>query len=220
MNSSALRSEGVRATDRRSDLLSVSAMLTRPVSGKLWKAVNSPPQAYYNQGDILSTADPAREFGERLSGVLEERDLTQSSLAEIAQTSQATVWKWLKGKALPEGKYLLRLAIGLRLNAHWLLTGKGSEQLPGDATTGIDQQALGAQIALAEVERAVQAIRARIKQASSKGGAGAISNVEELERQIEEEEEIIEQAAARKVAEPKAGYHPSPSKRPRRVGGS
>lgn len=46
-------------------------------------------------------------------------------LAQLLETSPGTVHPWFARRAMPGGKYMIRLPKILGVDGHWLLTGKG-----------------------------------------------------------------------------------------------
>lgn len=71
-----------------------------------------------------------KNFGDRVGDGIEHAKTNQSELARALKVRPGTVNAWVKGTALPEGKYLLKLPGLLKVNGHWLLTGDGEMTTP------------------------------------------------------------------------------------------
>lgn len=67
------------------------------------------------------------EFADRLESLLEDKQYSQSQLAEKLQISRSTVTGWLRYHKLPDSVLLVRLCEMLEVSADWLLG------LPGNA---------------------------------------------------------------------------------------
>lgn len=71
------------------------------------------------------------EFGERLDKALKLAGLSQNGLAdELTKACEKRVYasvvnRWVKGEAIPEGRYMVKLPTILKVNGHWLLTEEG-----------------------------------------------------------------------------------------------
>lgn len=103
-----------------------------------------------------------KQFWFRLEQALRERDVLASELATKLKTSRATVSEWKVRGSWPTGYVLIQLSKVLRVNIHWLLTGEGTMDAGRDERPG--DEALvqrGVNLALAQVEMAVEDIRAR-----------------------------------------------------------
>lgn len=61
---------------------------------------------------------------------MKERGITQTALAELMGVPQSTVQKWKAG-SVPGGALLALATRVLKLNGHWVLTGKGQVEAPG-----------------------------------------------------------------------------------------
>jgi transcriptional regulator with XRE-family HTH domain len=69
-------------------------------------------------------------FPTRLDSLMKSLGLTQAALAHKAQTSQASIYRYLKQNVKPQPKALLDLAHALGVSPHWLETGQGDKHLP------------------------------------------------------------------------------------------
>jgi transcriptional regulator with XRE-family HTH domain len=74
----------------------------------------------------------------------EKKERTQAAFARMLGTTQQTVQGWLREEgrlSVPDGESLLALATAFRLSGHWLLTGEGPQEAPGEDAIGPYRQA-------------------------------------------------------------------------------
>lgn len=64
-------------------------------------------------------------FFDRFLRICEARGIGPWRLAQLLETSPGTVHPWFARRAMPGGKYMIRLPKILGVDGHWLLTGKG-----------------------------------------------------------------------------------------------
>lgn len=76
-------------------------------------------------------------FSARLKSLMESMGLTQQRLAQLARTSQASIYRYLSGKASPQPRALEELAAALHVSPVWLLTGKGSKHAATDSAAAV-----------------------------------------------------------------------------------
>ena len=75
------------------------------------------------------------DLHERLSEALRLRGMTQRDLAHAIDYSEATISKWVQGRALPPTAALVDVCTALTISADWLLWGgELSEQQPIETT--------------------------------------------------------------------------------------
>lgn len=80
-------------------------------------------------------------LGERIALARKRAKLGQGQLGDaLGGASRSRVSEWEGDKAVPEGRYLLKLPGVLRVNGHWLLTGDGEISLgeSSDATLRLE----------------------------------------------------------------------------------
>lgn len=80
-------------------------------------------------------------FARQLRKAMERNGLSQNELARRlvgtrGPVNPSLVNRWLKGKGLPEGRYILQLPGILGVSADWLLFAKGD--VPGEFEQGVE----------------------------------------------------------------------------------
>jgi transcriptional regulator with XRE-family HTH domain len=94
------------------------------------------------------------DIHKRMMQVVREQGLTQADLVRATGATSPTVTDWFNKGAVPEADKLARVCKALRINGHWLLTGTGPRQAPGEGETQTDLAfALGARAVLTELKR-------------------------------------------------------------------
>lgn len=92
------------------------------------------------------------EINQRLMAIVKEKGLTQADLVRASGATSPAVTDWFNRGAVPDAERLARIAQAIRVNGHWLLTGKGPKTLPGDGTKDLDQAyTQGAQAVVADL---------------------------------------------------------------------
>lgn len=81
----------------------------------------------------------------RIAARMAALGLSQSELARRLGTGQSTVQGWVEAGKLPGTRYLADLPAALECSGHWLLTGEGPIEPPGQTPT------------LAEMEKTIRA---------------------------------------------------------------
>src|ERR687891_1803031 len=115
-------------------------------------------------GDLAAdTRDDHREINRRLMQVIQhaiqQKGMTRREIEHLAQASSPTVSDWFNKGAVPDAVTIARLCRGLRVNAHWVLTGIGPQALPGEGRSDADQAfALGASAVVSDLRDSVSAI--------------------------------------------------------------
>lgn len=110
--------------------------------------------------------DGRSEINKRLMQVILhaiERDgRTRRDIEHMAEASSPTVSDWFHKGAVPDATTIAKLARGLHVNAHWLLTGQGPKAPPGEGRDKADELfALGAAAVLQEHRELLEALETR-----------------------------------------------------------
>ena len=63
----------------------------------------------------------SKEFGERLASLLQKRGMTQKDLAELVNTTEATLSRYVSGDREPKADMLANLATALNTTSDYLL---------------------------------------------------------------------------------------------------
>ena len=134
------------------------------------------------------TRDDHREINRRLMQVIQhaiqQKGMTRREIEHLAQASSPTVSDWFNKGAVPDAVTIARLCRGLRVNAHWVLTGIGPQALPGEGRSDADQAfALGASAVVSDLRDSVSVIEARW------GGQSSTRSVAEVLRRLVEQED-------------------------------
>ena len=69
----------------------------------------------------VGAEDRLRVFGKRMKAELKQRGITQAELAEVCQTEERTVRRWLAGEQSPRGDKLALMVAALALPADRVL---------------------------------------------------------------------------------------------------
>jgi hypothetical protein len=94
------------------------------------------------------------DIHKRMMAVVREQDLTQADLVRGTGATSPTVSDWFNKGAVPDSQTLGRFCRLTRTNAHWMITGTGPKQAPGEGETESDLAfALGARAVLTELKR-------------------------------------------------------------------
>jgi transcriptional regulator with XRE-family HTH domain len=88
---------------------------------------NLPPQRYYYSGSSMSIGTVM----DRLLHAMSVRGTSQSELARRIGVKQGTIQKWTQGSE-PGAQLLSRVPGALNISGHWLLTGDGAMEAPGE----------------------------------------------------------------------------------------
>lgn len=128
-------------------------------------------------------------LGDRLAWAMAERQLTPSELARRLGTKPQVVSPWMTGTP-PGGRYLVQLPGVLSVNGHWLLTGEGPWEAPGDQPLLEAARREGQARAVEMVMRAIREVAAReglIPAGPGQGGpgVGAFAEGDHLRRAAE-----------------------------------
>ena len=96
-----------------------------------------------------------------LNEIMQKRQMTQSSLAEEAHTSQSNISRYMRGDGMPRAEELYRISKCLGVTMEWLLTGESQEcqalAPPVPAPPGKQ-----AKVALAQIEAGLAKLRASL----------------------------------------------------------
>jgi hypothetical protein len=96
------------------------------------------------------------EINRRMMQVVREQGLTQADCVRGTGATSPTVTDWFNKAAVPDAATLGRFCRMTRTNAHWMITGTGPKQAPGEGETQSDLAfALGARAVLTELKRVV-----------------------------------------------------------------
>ncbi len=95
------------------------------------------------------SADGRSEINQRLMEIIHQamrRDgLARRQIEHMADVSSPTVSDWFNNGAVPDAVVIGRLCRGLRVNAHYVITGQGPKSPPGEGNETADELfALGA----------------------------------------------------------------------------
>ena len=63
------------------------------------------------------------EFSDRLSALISEKGISQRTLAELAETTEATISRYISGQRAPKAITAVKIATALGVNAEYLLYG-------------------------------------------------------------------------------------------------
>lgn len=63
--------------------------------------------------------------GQQILLLLDELDITQYDLADVARVDQSTISRYIKGDIYPSKRVLKLITDYYKVNQHWLLTGEG-----------------------------------------------------------------------------------------------
>lgn len=142
-------------------------------------------------GVVPKTEQPSQETREvtaRLVQAIDQKGLTQTAVARVADVDQSTVSNWKKGKSFPTMDQLARLLPLLGKSGHFLLTG---EDYPGDpdAANTAALRAEGASLILFELEGFIRERRARLETtvepaAAARADRGDVTEALDQRRQI------------------------------------
>lgn len=100
----------------------------------------------------------AVDVGKRIKGLRVGADLNQTQVGEFVQRTAATVSDWEKGKRIPDGESLLRLANLFGVHAAWVLDGTGPQRLAdvvSEASEGPSEKEIDTEL-LREILRALK----------------------------------------------------------------
>lgn len=116
--------------------------------------------------DVTDTADGRREINRRMMQVvrhaMQQDGLTRRALEHMTETASPTVSDWFNHGAVPDAGTIAKLARGLHVNAHWLLTGKGPQSPPGEGREKADELfTLGASAVLHDLREILGTLEAR-----------------------------------------------------------
>lgn len=100
----------------------------------------------------LDRQESSRELHERLMVTIRQRGWNQADCVRATGATSPSVNDWFNRGAVPDAVILGRLAKGLKINGHWLLTGQGPKSPPGDAR-GEELYKAGTQAVVLEVEK-------------------------------------------------------------------
>lgn len=107
------------------------------------------------QGDRVSEIN-RRLMQTILKVATREGDLTRPDIEEMADTPSSVATDWFKKGAVPDPATIAKLARGLHVNAHWLLTGEEPQSLPGEGKETADEIfAMGARAVIKDVRELV-----------------------------------------------------------------
>lgn len=67
------------------------------------------------------------DFCERLSELLDEKQMTRADLARYFNTSQSTVFSWFRQGYKPSLDYAVKLSKFFNVNIEWLASGEGEK---------------------------------------------------------------------------------------------
>lgn len=91
-------------------------------------------------------------FRQRLQQALDAKDWKQKDLAKALHVAESSVTGWLRHGALPGADILFDLPYALGVSADWLLTGRGDQRPPKEASAPAIEFLQGGRTALNEVE--------------------------------------------------------------------
>lgn len=157
----------------------------------------------------MSIAPGAGRFPDRLKAALKRAGLNQDGFAEKLGAGQSTVNAWLRGRSLPEGKYLVQMPRMLGVSGHWLLTGEPPETVSGQ----------GGELAVAAVKeelrrRVLEAVEAALAAPSTSGGSTESELGASVETPAKELDELARLELEATLGFPPA--HPRPGATPRK----
>jgi len=92
-----------------------------------------------------------------LQSAMQDKGLTQVALADLANTTQTSISRYLRGAGMPRAEELHRLSIALGVSMEWLLTGEDPDGAPPAASPPPGKPAAALQAiakAAAELEKA------------------------------------------------------------------
>lgn len=96
------------------------------------------------------------EISARMLAVIRQQGLTQADCVRGTGATSPTVNDWFNHGAVPDAEKLGRLCRLTRTSAHWMITGIGPKQAPGEGETESDRAfAIGARTVLHELEQIV-----------------------------------------------------------------
>lgn len=94
------------------------------------------------------------EINRRILQVVREKGMSQADCVRATGATSPTVSDWFNKGAVPDASTLGMLARAAHVNCHWLITGQGPRQAPGEGDTATDRAfALGARAAITEMKR-------------------------------------------------------------------
>lgn len=125
---------------------------------------------------MTDTADGRREINRRMMQVvhhaMQQDGLTRRALEHMTETASPTVSDWFNHGAVPDAGTIAKLARGLHVNAHWLLTGKGPPSPLGEGREKADELfALGAAAVLQDLRELLGKLEANYSPAVLSHGA-------------------------------------------------
>lgn len=104
----------------------------------------------------MAKSSDRNDINKRMMQVVREQDLTQADCVRGTGATSPTVTDWFNKGAVPDAEKLGRFCRMTRTNAHWMITGTGPKQAPGEGETQTDLAfALGARAVLTELKRLV-----------------------------------------------------------------
>lgn len=113
----------------------------------------------------MAGQDGRSEINRRLMQVIHNaigRDgFARRDIEHMAGASSPTVSDWFHKGAVPDAVTIGRLCRGLRVNAHWVITGQGPKSPPGEGKEKADELfAVGAAAVLQSVQQKIAAVEA------------------------------------------------------------
>jgi hypothetical protein len=92
----------------------------------------------------LMVATPKQAFARRLNALCDAENVPQRgrrvALAKVTGVSGEAARKWISGEAIPAMDHVVILATHFRVNAQWLLTGLGPQEIGAGALTEEEQR--------------------------------------------------------------------------------
>lgn len=90
-------------------------------------------------------------FGSRLRSIRLSKSMSLRDLCEKTSVHYAIISQYENNLVFPQVKNLVTLSTALKVNLHWLITGKGPQELPG-MERKVDIKGCKAQLAAAQKE--------------------------------------------------------------------
>ena len=90
--------------------------------------VRGPRTWFTNIAQLMSQQEENNKklFGDRISALIKEKEITQAEVATRLDVTQGAVSGWCNG-AVPRGDQLYRLALFFGVSMEWLMTGQGAK---------------------------------------------------------------------------------------------